>query len=118
MEKNAKMVPFLYKEQKRTPGSFRSFIKKGKERKDRSVLLKRTDAQPCLLTQNQLYSLESSFAPKSIVQYSLESSFGPSPIVLFGIIFWSKINCIVWNHLLAQNQLYSLESSFGPKSIV
>ena len=28
--------------------SERSFIKNGKERKDRNVLLKRTDAQPCM----------------------------------------------------------------------
>ena len=46
MEKNAKIVPFFYKERKRTQRSFRSFIKNGKECKDRSVLLKRTDAQP------------------------------------------------------------------------
>ena len=38
---------FFNKEQKRTQRSFRSFIKNGKERKDRNVLLKRTDAQPC-----------------------------------------------------------------------
>ena len=49
MEKNAKIVPFFYRERKRTQRSFRSFIKNGKERKDRSVLLKRTDAQPCLM---------------------------------------------------------------------
>ena len=40
-------VPFFYKERKRTQRLFRSFIKNGKERKDRSVLLKGTDAQPC-----------------------------------------------------------------------
>ena len=34
-----KNVPFFYKERKRTQRSFRSFIKKGKERKDPSVLL-------------------------------------------------------------------------------
>ena len=34
-----KNVPFFYKERKRTQRSFRSFIKNGKERKDRNVLL-------------------------------------------------------------------------------
>ena len=48
-EKNAKIVPLFYKERKRTQRSFRSFIKNGKERKDRSVLLKRMDAQPCCM---------------------------------------------------------------------
>ena len=47
MEKNAKIVPFFYKEQKRTERSECSFIKNGKERKDWNVLLKTTDAQPC-----------------------------------------------------------------------
>ena len=61
MEKNAKIVPLFYKEWKRMQRSFHSFIKNGKEHKDRSVLfikngkepkdcsvlLKRTDAQPC-----------------------------------------------------------------------
>ena len=46
MEKNAKIVPFFYKEQKRKQRLFRSFIKNEKERKAHSVLLKRTDAQP------------------------------------------------------------------------
>ena len=45
-EKNAKIVPFFYKERKRMQRSFCSFIKNGKERIDCSVLLKRTDAQP------------------------------------------------------------------------
>ena len=44
MEKKAKIVPFFYKEQKRTQRLFCSFIKNGKERKDGSVLLKRMDA--------------------------------------------------------------------------
>ena len=56
MEKNAKIVPFFCKERKRTQRSFRSFIKNGKERKDRSVLLKRTDAQPWIL-HNVQYTL-------------------------------------------------------------
>ena len=34
-----KKVPFFYKERKRTQRSEHSFIKNGKERKDRSVLL-------------------------------------------------------------------------------
>ena len=34
MEKNTKIVPFFYKEPKRTQRSFRSFIKNGKERKN------------------------------------------------------------------------------------
>ena len=38
-EKNAKIVPFFYKEQKRTQRSFHSFIKNGKERKDQNILL-------------------------------------------------------------------------------
>ena len=46
MEKNAKIVPFFYKERKRKQRLFRSFIKNEKERKAHSVLLKRTDAQP------------------------------------------------------------------------
>ena len=51
MEKNAKIAPFFYKERKRMQRSFRSFIKNRKERKDLSILLKRTDAQPwvCLI---------------------------------------------------------------------
>ena len=40
MEKNAKNVPFFYKERKRTQKTFRSFIKNAKERKERRVLLK------------------------------------------------------------------------------
>ena len=32
--KNAKIVPFFYKERERTQKKFRSFIKKGKERKN------------------------------------------------------------------------------------
>ena len=47
MEKNAKIGTFFYKEWKRTQRSERSFLKNGKEGKDRNVLLKRTDAQPC-----------------------------------------------------------------------
>ena len=43
---NQKEYSVFYKEQKRTQRSFRSFIKNGKESKDCSVLLKRTDAQP------------------------------------------------------------------------
>ena len=38
---------FFYKERKRTQSSFRSFIKNRQKRKDRNVLLKRMDAQPC-----------------------------------------------------------------------
>ena len=41
-----KNVPFFYKKQERKQRSECSFIKNGKERKDRNVLLKRTDAQP------------------------------------------------------------------------
>ena len=37
-EKNAKIVPFFYKERKRTQRSERSFIKNGKERKDQNIL--------------------------------------------------------------------------------
>ena len=35
MEKNAKNVPFFYKERKRKQKTFRSFIKNGKGRKER-----------------------------------------------------------------------------------
>ena len=42
-----KNIPFFYKDRKRTQRWFCSFIKIGKERKERNVLLKRTDAQPC-----------------------------------------------------------------------
>ena len=48
MEKNAKIGKFFYKERKRTQRSERSFVKNGKERKDRNVLLKRRNAQPWL----------------------------------------------------------------------
>ena len=48
MENNAKIVPFFCKEWKRTQRLFHSFIKNGKERKDCSVLMKRTDEQPCI----------------------------------------------------------------------
>ena len=41
-----KNLPFFYKKRKRTQRLERSFIKNGKERKDRNILLKRTDAQP------------------------------------------------------------------------
>ena len=41
--KYTNIVPFFYKERKRTQISFRSFIKNIKERKDCSVLLKRTE---------------------------------------------------------------------------
>ena len=47
-EKNGKNRMFFYKEQKRTERTERSFIKNAKERKERNVLLKRTDAQPCV----------------------------------------------------------------------
>ena len=43
-----KNVPFFYKKWKRMQRSERSFIKNGKECKDRKLLLKRMDAQPCL----------------------------------------------------------------------
>ena len=42
----AKNVPFFYKERERKKRLFCSFIKNRKESKDRSVLLKRTGAQP------------------------------------------------------------------------
>ena len=45
--KNGKNGTFFYKECKRTQRTERSFIKNAKKRKERSVLLKRTDAQPC-----------------------------------------------------------------------
>ena len=48
MEKNGKNEMFFYKEQKRTERTEHSFIKNGKERKEKNVLLKRTDAQPCI----------------------------------------------------------------------
>ena len=62
MGKNAKIVPFFYKELERTQRLFRSCIKNGKERKknvpffynkwektqERCILLKRTGAQPWL----------------------------------------------------------------------
>ena len=38
-----KNVPFFLKERKRTERTERSFVKNGKERKERSVLLKRTE---------------------------------------------------------------------------
>ena len=45
-----KNIQFFYKKRKRTQRSECSFIKNGKERKDRNVLLKRTDAHcPTLL---------------------------------------------------------------------
>ena len=50
MEKNAKIVLLFDKEQKRMQRSEHYFIKNGKERKDRNVLLKIMDAQPCPLT--------------------------------------------------------------------
>ena len=50
MEKNAKIGTLFYKERNRTQRSERSFIKNGKERNDRNVLLKRTDAQPWILS--------------------------------------------------------------------
>ena len=46
MEKSAKIVPFFYKERKRTQRSFCSFIKNGKECKDSSVLLLRKEKNP------------------------------------------------------------------------
>ena len=48
MQKNAKNGTFFYKECKRTQRTERSFIKNAKERKERNILLKRTDAQPCV----------------------------------------------------------------------
>ena len=57
MEKNAKIGTFFYKERKRTQRSERSFIKNGKECKDRNVLLKRTDAQPWLLKILQILQI-------------------------------------------------------------
>ena len=45
-EKNGKNETFFQKEQKRTERMKSSFEKNGKERKERNVLLKRTDAQP------------------------------------------------------------------------
>ena len=62
MEKNAKIVPFFYKERKRMQRLFCSFIKNGKERKDRSVILKRTDAQPCYLDMQALNCAKKIFA--------------------------------------------------------
>ena len=44
MEKNRKNGTFFYKERKRTERTERSFVKNGKERKERNVLLQRTDA--------------------------------------------------------------------------
>ena len=52
MQKNAKNGTFFYKERKRTQRTERSFIKNAKERKERNVLLKRTDAQPCGVSCN------------------------------------------------------------------
>ena len=43
MEKNAKNAAFFYKEWKRMQRTLRSFIKNGKECKERHVLLKRTE---------------------------------------------------------------------------
>ena len=75
MEKNAKIVPFFYKEQKRMQRWFRSFIKNGKECKDRSVHLKRMDAQPC-------QSLTFSGSVGSIVQYL---TFSSSVCSIYGV---------------------------------
>ena len=47
MEKNGKNGTFFYKERKRTQRTECSFIKNAKECKERNVVLKRTDAQPC-----------------------------------------------------------------------
>ena len=54
MEKNGKNGTFFYKERKRTE---RSFLKNGKQRKERNVLLKRTNAQPWITTQHVTISL-------------------------------------------------------------
>ena len=54
MEKNGKNGTFFYKERKRTERMEHSFIKNGKERKERNVLLKRTNAQPCYFAPSAL----------------------------------------------------------------
>ena len=74
---------FFYKERKRVQRSFRSFIKKGKERKDRSVLLKRTDAQPW----SQLTPLFSHQCG-NVFPFLLSFSIFPSYLVYFGPSFY------------------------------
>ena len=57
MEKNGKNGTFFYKERKRTQITERTFEKNGKERKERNVLLKRTDAQPCFTVHVHNYTV-------------------------------------------------------------
>ena len=60
MQKNAKNGTFFYKECKRMQRTEHSFIKNAKERKERKVPLKRTNAQPCLNCSVRLHNYTTS----------------------------------------------------------
>ena len=93
MEKNAKIVSFFYKEWKRRQRSFRSFIKNGKEGKDRSVLLKRTDAQPCI------YLLQEAIIFRILACHISYEPLSQDLLVIW-IFFTHSLSLLVWVYFL------------------
>ena len=66
--KNGKNGTFFYKECKRMQRTEHSFIKNAKERKERNVLLKRTDAQPWVFEDSKNWLLSHFHTPTPLAK--------------------------------------------------
>ena len=113
---------FFYKERKRTERTERSFIKNGKEWKERNILLKRTDAQPCstvrIPLRSQALRCASHHGVKLCgVHHTVESSF------VVCITHWSQLHQISHKTLRCDAQLSVMHTAelssavcFSPRS--